>query len=223
MAAAGGRVAWKAVSKHATAGTSGMTREARARAASAGGWWSGARSVRAVSSPTRASSTAGGSRPAAAVHHPVAHGVGRAQRPERLDHLVVLHPPAVGDEVGPGDDPVVLVEESQLQAAGAGVDDEDAHRGSLAGPAPVGDLGQVLAGHPGVGPGPEPAVDHLLAQRRAGPVRAPGPGRARPSRGGTGRGRSSSPCRRASSSCPPPCSRARGCCRGSCAGSTGGG
>ena len=58
-----------------------------------------------------------------------------------------------------------------------------------------------------------------LPARRGGPAR----GRSRPSRGGSGRGRSASPCRRASSSCPPPCSRARGCWRGSSAGTRAGG
>ncbi len=45
--AAGGIVAWKAVSKQATAGTEGSTALTASSAASDFGWWSGARSVSA--------------------------------------------------------------------------------------------------------------------------------------------------------------------------------
>ena len=69
-----------------------------------------------------------------------------------------------------------------------------------------------------VGARAQARVDHLLAQVRARARRGRARGRSRRSRGGSGRGRSASPCRTASSSCPPPCSRARAGCRGSCAG-----
>ena len=56
VVAAAGIAAWNAVSKHATAGTSGSTACTAASAASDFGWWRGARSVSARRSSSTLSS-----------------------------------------------------------------------------------------------------------------------------------------------------------------------
>ena len=61
VAAACGKWAWNAVSKHATAGTFGSARPTAWRAASDFGWWSGARSIRSRSRWRTCSSTTTGS------------------------------------------------------------------------------------------------------------------------------------------------------------------
>ena len=65
---------------------------------------------------------------------------------------------------------VVLVEQRELQAARAGIDDEDAHCRLAVRPGPVAHLGRILAFGARVGAAAEPLVDHPLAQ--LGGVRA---------------------------------------------------
>ena len=133
-------VAWNAVSKHATAGTPGSARARRASSAASDlGWCSGARSVSARSAATTSASTRDRRAEAlAAVDDPVADRVDRAQRRASASASAASSTSAARrGEVGLGEQRVAGAEQPQLQAARAGVDDEDAHAAALRrGPAP---------------------------------------------------------------------------------------
>ena len=117
MNAAAGRVAWKAVSKHATAGTSGRTAVTAASAARDFGWWSGARSVRASRRRDDAGVDPHGSgegRPA--VDDPVAHDVHRAEAADGVLELRGIGDAAGRGKIGGAVDDVAGVEHAQLEA-----------------------------------------------------------------------------------------------------------
>ena len=202
------QVAWNAVSKQATCGTPGQRPATASSAASVFGWCSGARSVR--------SSSAG--RDAVVDHHRHrgtacrrAPRGGRRRRPsrDRASRRAARSAPSRSPEVALLEQPVAGVEQPQLQAARPGVHDE--HR-------PL-SRGQVQSRTSGAS---SPVAGVLPLRSRSSTIRcrtcaarAASAGHAVDDvhrRGGSGRGRSASPCRTASSSCPPLCSPARGCC-----------
>ncbi len=168
------------MSKQATAGTSGRTRSTTASAASDFGWCSGARSVSARRCASTASSSEHRAAEArAAVDDPVAHRRDRAEAGQRGRDQRGVGGAARCGQVGAGDHVVGLVEDAQLEAAGAGVDDEDPGTAAISrhgraptagrGPAPARDLGGVLALEAGVRASLDPPVDHQLANvARAG-------------------------------------------------------
>ena len=175
--ASAGIVAWNAVSKTATCGTSGSTAPRLRRAPRAPGGCAAARARPAPSSsrlaPRRRSRPARGSarRRGRRGARPRRSSPGRRLERRRPCRRVV-----VGDH------------ERELEARRARVDDEDGSR-RQPGHAQSRIAGIVLAVLARVGAGAQPRVDHLLAQVRR--ARRPGRarGRSRPSRGGSGRGR----------------------------------
>ena len=116
------------MSKHATAGTSGSARCTASSAASDFGWCSGASAVSSCSAASTSSSIDDRVAEAlAAVDDPVADRVGRhRQRVERRGDGVGLDQRAERRQLAAPEPGVVGVEQRQLEAARAGVDDQDA-------------------------------------------------------------------------------------------------
>ena len=173
VAAAAGRPAWNAVSKHATAGSPGRARAVASIAASAFGWCSGASGVRLAQ--LRDQRGVERARPGAppAVDDPVRDDV---RRPE----LVERAPSAVASTSVPGASASCSPRSrrrppssAQLDAARAGVDAEDrTHQRRRQ--RPVADLRRVdRRARACSARSAQPLVDHLLAQRRGARRRGP--------------------------------------------------
>ena len=128
MAAAAGIVAWKAVSKQATAGTSTKMLLTSSSPWSDFGWCSGARSVSSSSRRRTSASTSTGavnSLPPWTTRWPTA-SIGPFLETKSLAASSSTRPEG-RVEILRRDQSVVLVEHGQLQAARTGVDDEDPH------------------------------------------------------------------------------------------------
>ena len=145
-----GSVAWNAVSKQATAGTSGSARaDGRRAPASDLGWCSGARSVSSCSARRTSSSTHDRSRkrgPPCTTRCPTASGVGQRRRSASRQRVAV-DLAARRIEVALAEQLVVAVEHaaaSRLLEPALTTSDAHAARRS-ARPGPVADLRQVLA------------------------------------------------------------------------------
>ena len=141
-----GRVAWKAVSKQATAGTSGQRRRHRVERGERLRLVERAPGRPARAAPTRRSTsirTASGEA-LAAVDDPVADDVGIGRTRRRAPHAAPAGSTAAAErELARRERPVVAVEQRQLEAARPGVDHQHAHARAL--PAAAG----VSAGTPG--------------------------------------------------------------------------
>ena len=186
-----GIVAWKAVSKQATAGTSGSSAADRVERGERPGLVQRREVGELAEAPTRPrrrSAPASVKRvPPWTIRWPTASALPSAASAARIPRRG--RRPRRSIELALGDRLVGGTEQRELEAARAGVDDEDAHascrppaRSSRGSPA-----GRRRAR--GCRRGAQPRVDHLLAQVRARARRAPGRGRSRPSPGGSGRGR----------------------------------
>ena len=174
--------AWNAVSKQATAGTPGSSRPTTSSAASDAGWWSGARSTsERIPSTTDASTSVRAREARAAMHDPMPDGVDRPEIRDRVREVTLVA--VERTEVDRPDQDVVPVEDPQLEAARARVDDEDpvgaGHAGRVtrrwARPSPRPRAGPRPPG--ACTPGPRGACRPSPGARARPSGRAPAPGR----------------------------------------------
>ena len=203
VAAASGSVAWKAVSKQATCRTPGRTALTASSAASDFGWWSGARSVRASQSlPHRAVDPDRLAELRAAVDHAVADSVDPPEAADRLLHIVHDVGRVRRRQVRRRCQAVVGLEDTELECCWT----PRSRRGRAGrGPSrrPVRQSAALDVGHiqSRISGGSSPCSRVYCARfvragrtiswrrRRGRSTRDPAPGRSRPSRGGSGRGR----------------------------------
>ncbi len=164
-AAAGDMVAWKAVSKQATAGTVGRIWLTRSRPRSDIGWCSGARSTRASRARTTSASTRTGSvnlPPPWTTRCPTAS--------------IGLFLATISRRAPWSTSPLAASRSSELTRLSSSSTDslrvlEPAFTSRTrtwprrsVGPGPTGDVGIVFSGDPGISARPRPFVFHLLAQ-----------------------------------------------------------
>ena len=177
--------AWNAVSKQATARHVRQDALTASSAASDFGWWSGARSVSAAKAAHRPSSSSRdrAAEPRPAVDDAVADGVDRAQAVRAPSAIAPRSAAAARRrQVARRRRPVVGVEDPQLEAARARVDDEDPHRSAPAHASGAARSSRGSPGRPRRARGCTRArssrlVDHLLAQCAGPRRRGPAPGR----------------------------------------------
>ena len=99
------------------------------------------------------------------MHDAVADGIDLAAPLELRAQRGLVHMPGLERNVGRMAQVVVLVEERQLEAARAGVDDKDAHSAAHGmRPRPVPHLGRIQALDPRVGATAQALVGEALAQ-----------------------------------------------------------
>jgi hypothetical protein len=145
--AAGGRLAWKAVSKHATAGSCGSSSRTASSAASDFGWCSGASSARAQLRLNLGVDHDRLVEALSAVRDPVPDRVGVTRSSvERLAQRHTIDMRARRLQLTRRDRRVQAVagEQRQLQAARASVDDEYAPSPTLPGSASAGDAQRIV-------------------------------------------------------------------------------